>query len=306
MDCSKVQEDLVHFHYGELDPGLVPRIEEHLLYCDECSRELDALECTLSFTRAAKAPPLPEAVRERLWARIEARRAGTLEALWGVFTPMVLGVGTCLLSLYPLHYFDMLSRTDPTILIVGSLIWASIYNSVFTSILHHWRLRRLLAPPARGDSVGEVSEPEEANGVRIQSVIYGLLISFTGLFWAALVLLGPGATRGYTGHTPETMTAISIGVLGLVGVGIGLLEKRHSLTTSTLVSSIYCALGIPALYMISHGQMSPRDTLVGASILMLTSLLGTALGQRLDAAIHPAEPERVRESVSSARTPGHR
>ena len=108
MRCEDVREELVHLHYGEVEDSVLAHIQDHLAVCDACARERDALENTLSLTAGAKAPPLPEAVRERLWARVEAKQAGLFEALWAIFVPMVLGGGTCLLSLYPLHHFHVL------------------------------------------------------------------------------------------------------------------------------------------------------------------------------------------------------
>jgi hypothetical protein len=167
------------------------------------------------------------------------------------------------------------------VVILGTVVWASIYNSVFTSILHHARLRRLLAPTS-GSAPGQVSEPEASQGVRIRTVVYGLLVSFTGLFWAAVVLIGPGATRHVYGNTAAAMTGLSMTVLAVVGLGIGALEKRHAYTTATLVSALFCALGLPALYMISHGQMSPVPVLEGTAGLMLSCLLGTLLGHQCE------------------------
>lgn len=291
MRCEDVREELVHFHYGEVEPLVLERIEEHLGVCDHCARERDALVSTLSLTHGAKAPPLPEAVRERLWARVEAKQAGLFEALWAIFVPMVLGGGTCLVSLYPLHHFRVLHGMDPSVVILGAVAWASVFNSVFTSILHQARLRRLLAPPAEvagGAGRVEVDEPESARGVRIQVVIYGLLVAFTGLFWAALVLIGPGSTRTLHVNTAQAMTGLSVLVLSLVGFGIGLLEKHHAFTTSTLVSAIFCALGVPALLMISHGQIAPAQLLQGTACLLVSAWVSTGLGRRLEISLHSA------------------
>lgn len=301
MRCEDVREELVHFHYGEVEGPSLEAIQDHLGACDACSRERDALENTLSLTRGAKAPPLPEAVRERLWARVEAKQAGLFEALWAIFVPMVLGGGTCLVSLYPLYHFHVLKGMDPSVVIFGAVVWASVFNSVFTSILHQARLRRLLAPPAHspgGAARVEVDEPEASRGVRIQVVIYGLLVAFTGLFWAALVLIGPGATRG-TLHvnTAQAMTALSVLVLSLVGFGIGLLEKHHAFTTSTLVSAIFCALGVPALLMISHGQIAPPQLLQGTACLLVSAWVATGLGRRLEMSLRAAELQAPDERV---------
>lgn len=283
IDCRQVVEDLVHLHYGEVDPAREPQLREHVAHCDACSREAAALEAAVSLTRSVAAPPLPEEVRERLWARIEGRRAGAFEALWAVFIPMTLGVGTCLVSLYPLYHFNVLATMDPGVLILGAVVWASLYNSVFTSILHHARLRRLLAPsPSPAVPIpGAVEEPEDSRGVRIQAVVYGLLVAFTGLFWSAMVLVGPAATRSAGIQAAGGLTSLSIAVLGLVGLGIGVFEKRHAFATSTLVASIYCALGTPALFMISHGMMAPGSILRGSASILAITIMGTFVGTRL-------------------------
>ena len=304
MRCEDVREELVHFHYGEVEDGLLETIHAHLASCDGCAQERDALESTLTLTHGAKAPPLPEEVRERLWARVEAKQAGLFEALWAIFVPMVLGGGTCLVSLYPLHHFHVLKGMDPSVVILGAVVWASVFNSVFTSILHQARLRRLLAPPAQPGRAAriEVDEPDASRGVRIQVVIYGLLVAFTGLFWAALVLIGPGATRTLQVNTPQAMTALSVLVLSLVGFGIGLLEKHHAFTTSTLVSAIFCALGVPALLMISHGQIAPAQLLQGTACLLVSAWVATGLGRRLEMSLRAAELRRpAREEARSRR-----
>lgn len=305
MRCEEVREELVHFHYGEVESAVLERIQDHLADCDDCAQERNALESTLALTQGATAPPLPEAVRERLWARVEAKQAGLFEALWAIFVPMVLGGGTCLLSLYPLHHFHVLKGMDPSVVILGAVVWASVFNSVFTSILHHARLRRLLAPPVEAEGASgrfQVDEPEASRGVRIQVVIYGLLVAFTGLFWAALVLIGPGATRTLQINTAQAMTALSVLVLSLVGFGIGLLEKHHAFTTSTLVSAIFCALGVPALLMISHGQIAPSQLLQGTACLLVSAWVATGLGRRLEISLRAAElQEPLREEVRSRR-----
>lgn len=300
IECRQVVEDLVHFHYGEVDPAREPLVREHVAHCDSCSRELEALEATVSLTRGVAAPPLPEEVRERLWARIEGRRAGAFEALWAVFTPMMLGAGTCLVSLYPLYHFNVIGTMDPRLLILGAVIWASLYNSVFTSILHHARLRRLLAPsPSPAVPVpGRVEEPEESGGIRIQAVVYGLLVAFTGLFWSALVVVGPASTRSAGIQAAGGLTSLSIAVLGLVGLGIGVFEKRHAFATSTLVASIYCALGTPALFMISHGMMAPGSILRGSASIMVIAIMGTFVGTRLQVATAGVLATRTRASRS--------
>lgn len=308
MNCEDVRGELVHLHYGEADEALVLPLREHVETCDACSRELHALEATLSMTQGRMAPPLPEAVRERLWARIDAKQAGLWEGLSAIFGPMLLGAGTCLVTLYPLYHFNMLARTDPLVLIVGAVIWASIYNSVCTSMVNHARLRRLLAPragPGGQEFVGEVSEPEAAQGVRIQTVVYGLLVAFTGLFWSALVVLGPGATRSLHGelNTPQMMTGLSMVVLAVVGFGIGALDKRHAFTTSTLVSAIFCALGVPALYMICHGLMAPAEIMRGTALLMATSLVATGIGRKVELPLGVAPPLPEHEQTLS-RPPG--
>lgn len=290
MRCEDVQAELVHLHYGEAEPGVVAALEAHIAGCDSCATERHALEQTLSFTRGATAPALPEAVRERLWARVEAKQAGLFEALWSVFVPVVLGGGTCLLSLYPLHHFRALDGMDPGVLILGAVVWASIYNSVFTSILHHARLRRLLAPPATDAEAAAVGEPEASQGVRIQVVVYGLLVAITGLFWAALVLIGPGATRTWRVDTAQAMTVLAVLVLSLVCFGIGLIERHHAFTTSTLVSALFCALGVPAIFMMTHGQLAPSGVLQGTSCLLVAGFVATGLGRRLELTFRAAVP----------------
>src|SRR5690606_22404428 len=109
-----------------------------------------------------------------------------------------------------------------------------------------------------------------------------LLLAFTGLFWAALVAIGPGATRTLHVNTAQAMTGLSVLVLSLVGFGIGLLEKHHAFTTSTLVSAIFCALGVPALLMISHGQIAPAQLLQGTACLLVSAWVCTGLGRRLE------------------------
>ncbi len=286
LRCDRVRTELVHYHFGEVEPAIAEAMGRHVETCDGCAQELEALRTTLDMTQGFRAPALPEEVRERLWARVEARRGGAMEAMWSVFSPMLLGVGTCLLSLYPLHHFDVLRRIETSTLVLAAVVWASLYNSVFTSILHHARLRRLLAPdPGEGRvPVGEVDEPEETRGIRIQSVIYGLLVAFTGLFWAAMVVVGPGATRGPGTGVAPAMTSLSLGVLGMVGLGIGVHERSHAYATSILVSSLYCALGTPALYLITHGAMSPADVLRGSGSILFFCLAGTAVGRVIQAA----------------------
>lgn len=296
MRCEDVVEELVHFEVGEVSPEVHVEVRTHVQDCDGCSRELEALRGALSLTRAVTAPPLPEPVRERLWARIEAQRAGAFEALWSVFSPILLGVGTCLVSLYPLHHFGVLDQMERTTLILGGVIWASLYNSVFTTILHHARLRQLLQPPCPSTAgpSPRVSEPEESRGIRIQSVVYGLLVAFTGLFWSAVLVIGPGATRAPTVQTAPAVLGLSIAVLGLVGLGIGVYERSHAYATALLVSALYCALGTPALYMISHGHLAPAETLQGTLSVILICLGGTYVGRRLEASTQGAlHPERA-------------
>lgn len=302
MNCPQVQEQLVDFLYQELDPEAEARVQAHVEGCDPCSRELHHLEGTLSLTRGVTVPPLPEAVREALWARIEAREESATEAVWSLFSPAVLGALTCLLSLYPLVHFGVAERIQPKLLVLGAVLWASIYNTVFASIFHHARLKRLLAPqalPGRGDP-GGVEEPEEAQGVRIQVVVYGLLCAFTGTFWGTLLWIGPGATRSPFIETPSAMAGVALAVLTLVGFGIGVYERRHIFTSVALVSAIFCALGTPALFMICHGALEPTSVLSGTIGILVCSLLGGGLGQ----AVRDLSPSPTSAVAGSVRSSG--
>lgn len=75
--CREVLAFLPDFLDGELPPDRKARVEEHLRGCDWCERfggeyaeAVEALRRTL-----AEAPPVPDALRQRLRTRLDSERA---------------------------------------------------------------------------------------------------------------------------------------------------------------------------------------------------------------------------------------
>jgi hypothetical protein len=66
------EEDLVLYHYGEIDAGPV---ERHLRDCDACRREYDQLRATLGAVDALPVPDRPADYAEQVWQRVQARTA---------------------------------------------------------------------------------------------------------------------------------------------------------------------------------------------------------------------------------------
>ena len=44
MKCEMAQEKIILAHYGELPDELAGALEQHLAMCEDCRRELDAMQ----------------------------------------------------------------------------------------------------------------------------------------------------------------------------------------------------------------------------------------------------------------------
>jgi hypothetical protein len=80
MTCSDVNDKLIDYLYGELDPDAARAVEEHARGCDACAAALKGFSATLVSTRSALQGPLDQRPPARVAARVrrQARRAGEI------------------------------------------------------------------------------------------------------------------------------------------------------------------------------------------------------------------------------------
>ena len=71
-ECRKLLASLSEYVDGALDESICDVIEQHMGECERCEIVVDTLRKTVELYRAiAPAPPVPDDVRARLFARLE-------------------------------------------------------------------------------------------------------------------------------------------------------------------------------------------------------------------------------------------
>ncbi len=69
MNCKEVKNNLIFYHYGELDKEQAQAIREHLAVCKTCARDYAKLSTVLNYAQAeAQTEPNPF-----IWTRIKAK-----------------------------------------------------------------------------------------------------------------------------------------------------------------------------------------------------------------------------------------
>jgi anti-sigma factor RsiW len=70
MDCPEFRRSLSLMADGQLPPGEIGALEEHLGICAECARFARTVEAVQAWFRELEAPPAPPDLAERVLARL--------------------------------------------------------------------------------------------------------------------------------------------------------------------------------------------------------------------------------------------
>ena len=81
MDCQTVRTLLVPYLDGELAPAQVAWVEAHREICDTCGSAADRLAAQGEQLATLPPPPLPAALAEHLWERMDADLGPALDAM---------------------------------------------------------------------------------------------------------------------------------------------------------------------------------------------------------------------------------
>jgi anti-sigma factor RsiW len=101
MDCAKIQEQLVAYLDGELDPQEKAGCESHLAGCPLCLKEKETLERTWQLLESAPSIEPSPAFRARFWERVRQEEQSwsglafprLVPAMAGLLAVWVVGVG---------------------------------------------------------------------------------------------------------------------------------------------------------------------------------------------------------------------
>jgi anti-sigma factor RsiW len=71
-ECQKLLASLSEYIDGDLDPELYRELKEHLTECDDCRIVVNTTQKTIElYQEDSSEIPLPEAMRKRLYERLE-------------------------------------------------------------------------------------------------------------------------------------------------------------------------------------------------------------------------------------------
>lgn len=70
LNCEALLRALSDYIDGSLPPELCREIEKHLAGCDNCRAVLNTTKRSIDLVRESKDGPVPDAVRERLFKRL--------------------------------------------------------------------------------------------------------------------------------------------------------------------------------------------------------------------------------------------
>ncbi len=70
LNCEALLRALSDYIDGTLAPELCREIEKHLAGCDNCGAVLNTTKRSIDLVRESKGEPVPDAVRERLFKRL--------------------------------------------------------------------------------------------------------------------------------------------------------------------------------------------------------------------------------------------
>lgn len=141
MDCQAIRKQLIDYLYDELAPEAWVCIEQHLLQCEACAEELDALQEVSGALNQWQVPTPPVGVVERTLARLrpevaEASLAG--EHMWSfsAIPLLALGLGG-LAALASLGLTAHLHDRQGSALALAALgiLWAVLYGGMFLAAL---------------------------------------------------------------------------------------------------------------------------------------------------------------------------
>src|SRR6266849_8271229 len=77
MKCEEVRDELIAYARGELDEARKAAVEEHLVRCQDCSRELEGARKVMALTQMADTASIQAMAREIILAAL-ARRASDI------------------------------------------------------------------------------------------------------------------------------------------------------------------------------------------------------------------------------------
>lgn len=152
MACDKIQRQLAHYLYGELEPPQALAVMGHLERCGACREEFARLRQVYQIMDLwADITPPPE-LRQRLQARVAAERArepfrwreyiSRERAVLHTLAAVACGIVAAIVSVLIVTGNVLTSPLTPQIFLICGILWGGVYIALFRLALVRQRPMR--------------------------------------------------------------------------------------------------------------------------------------------------------------------
>lgn len=152
MACDKIQRQLAHYLYGELEPPQALAVMGHLERCPSCQGEFARLRLVYQALELWEDITPPPELRQRLLARLAAERArepwrwresvSREKAVFQTLASVACGIVAAIVSVLIVTGNVLTSPLTPQTFLICGILWGGVYIALFRLALTRQRPAR--------------------------------------------------------------------------------------------------------------------------------------------------------------------
>lgn len=282
MNCGKMKNLIVDYHYKESSASETATVVKHLDVCNNCASYYEELVGMLDTVSEC---PVGSYSSEQVGSAVKFATGpvSRLEQLrWSVYEllspaghlllPGLISGLLCALTLGPVMLGDMSIKMSSELLLVSAVLWASVYTTLVSAIFN--------ASSSRSSSHINLR-------VLVYSVFAGCFIMNASLYVGLKGGLFSGTlVHAMSIHLPKALGLCSSLAILVVATIVSTLEDRYILSTMLSIVALYLAINIPVFFCVAGMELTLFSVLNFIGMVVASGLAGVLLGGLLKDLAH--------------------